>query len=245
MADVAPAPLLPSGSGRRTPRRLSWTPWLLLPLPAQVVATVGAGEVLGAGDVRDGELYWSYAWAVTGLIGYGALIAAALWTASRLGPVREVLGLRTLSPARTVGLVVASSLAIVALNAVLEPIFHGAEQQAEQGGLDPTPFPGGLAAMGAAVLAATVLCVAAPIAEELFFRGLVHGSLRRFGVPVATVVSAAFFAVVHVVPAAFPILFVVGVVLALLYERTGSLLPGILVHACLNSLATTAALLSA
>jgi hypothetical protein len=195
--------------------------------------------------VEDGELYWTYPWAVTGLIGYGVLVAAALWVAGRLGPVREVLGLHGVPVRRTAGLVTVALLAVFAVNAALEPIFHGAERQAEQGGLDPVPFPGGLGATVAAVLAVSVLCVAAPVAEELFFRGLVHGSLRRFGVPLATVASAAIFAAVHFVPAAFPVLFVVGAILAILYERTGSLIPGIVVHALINSLATLGALLSA
>jgi membrane protease YdiL (CAAX protease family) len=38
---------------------------------------------------------------------------------------------------------------------------------------------------------------------------------------------------------------VVGVILAILYERTGSLIPGIVLHALINSLATLGALLSA
>ena len=45
--------------------------------------------------------------------------------------------------------------------------------------------------------------------------------------------------------AAVVILFVVGAILAILYERTGSLIPGIVVHALINSLATLGALLSA
>ena len=245
MAALVSAPAPSADPPRRAPHRVRWTPWLLVPLPAQIAATIGAAEVVGADAVEDGELYWSYPWAVTGLIGYGVLILAALAVARRLGPIRDVLGLRALPAGRTAGLVALSVFAIFVVNAALEPIFHGAERQAEQGGLDPVPFPGGTGAVVAAVLAVSVLCVAAPIAEELFFRGLVHGALRRFGVPLATVLSATFFAGVHFVPAAIPVLFVVGVVLALLYERTGSLIPGIIVHACINSLATAGALLSA
>jgi hypothetical protein len=245
MADVVSAPAPPAGPSGRRPLRLGWTPWLLLPLPAQIAATIGAAQISGADQVEDGRLYWSYPWAVTGLIGYGVLVLTALWAARKLGPVRDVLGLRRVPARRTALLVVITLVAVFLVNVALEPIFHGAERQAEQGGLDPVPFPGGIGAVIAAALAVSVLCVAAPVAEELFFRGLVHGALRRFGVPIATVASSGFFAAVHFVPAAIPVLFAVGVALALLYERTGSLIPGILVHACINSLATLGAFLSA
>ena len=44
---------------------------------------------------------------------------------------------------------------------------------------------------------------------------------------------------------AFAVLIQLGAILAILYERTGSLIPGIVVHALINSLATLGALLSA
>jgi membrane protease YdiL (CAAX protease family) len=112
---------------------------------------------------------------VTGLIGYGVLVGGRAVGCRATRPGREVLGLHAVPVRRTAGLVTLALLAVFAVNAALEPIFHGAERQAEQGGLDPVPFPGGLGATFAAVLAVSVLCVAAPVAEELFFRGLVHG----------------------------------------------------------------------
>ncbi len=234
MADAAVSTSAPSRPG---PPRLPFTPRILAGLPAQLLAGAVVGLAVGASDVRDGDLFWSLAWGVTGLAGYAGLVAATIWAARALGRPRDVLGLRRVPVGRTAALVVASLVAIFVLNAVLEPIFHGAERQAEAGGLDPNPFPGGARATIAAVLAGVVLCVAAPVGEELFFRGLVHGSLRRLGVPVATLLSAAVFAAVHLVPAAFPVLFVVGVILALLYEHTGSLIPGIVVHMLINALA--------
>jgi hypothetical protein len=237
MRAMADAAVSPPELSRPAPPRLPFTPRILAALPAQLVAGLVVGLAVGASDVRDGDLFWSLAWGVTGLAGYTGLVLATLWAARALGRPRDVLGLRRVPVGRTAALVVGSVVAVFVLNALLEPIFHGAERQAEAGGLEPNPFPGGLEATVAAVLAGLVLCVGAPVGEELFFRGLVHGSLRRLGVPVATLLSAAVFAGVHLVPAAFPVLFVVGVILALLYEVTGSLIPGIVVHMLINALA--------
>ncbi|MGA8015397.1 MAG: type II CAAX endopeptidase family protein [Candidatus Dormiibacterota bacterium] len=77
--------------------------------------------------------------------------------------------------------------------------------------------------------------VVAPIVEETFFRGFVYGWMRRqLNVPAAAVLSGCFFALVHFQPVIFVPLAVLGVVLALLYEYSGSLLPGMVVHALFN-----------
>jgi membrane protease YdiL (CAAX protease family) len=90
------------------------------------------------------------------------------------------------------------------------------------------------------VLAGLLVCVVAPICEELFFRGFLFGALRRRGFVVAALVSGVAFGLAHVASA--PIGFIVplatlGVILALLYERTGSLYPPMALHALNNSIA--------
>jgi membrane protease YdiL (CAAX protease family) len=86
-----------------------------------------------------------------------------------------------------------------------------------------------------------LLAVVVPIGEEVFFRGLVYSGLRsRWGTAVAALASAAFFAAVHVqVIHGLPI-FVLGVILAALYERTGSLVPPIVTHGVNNIIAVIA-----
>lgn len=81
--------------------------------------------------------------------------------------------------------------------------------------------------------------VAAPILEEVFFRGLVLESLsRRWGGRAAVLVSSALFGLVH-----FPILpqmvnaFVIGIVMGYIYLRTRSLVSVIAIHAINNGLA--------
>ena len=82
---------------------------------------------------------------------------------------------------------------------------------------------------------APVVILAAPIGEETFFRGFLYKGLRRrFGFPLAAVISSVLFAVVHVQPLLIASLFVVGLGLALVYERRQSLLAAIAAHATFN-----------
>lgn len=82
-----------------------------------------------------------------------------------------------------------------------------------------------------------LVCVVVPIGEEIFFRGFVYGTLRRWGVAMATGLSAVFFAAVHQQVVHFLPIFVLGVILALLYERTRSLVGAVAVHAVNNVVA--------
>ncbi len=86
-----------------------------------------------------------------------------------------------------------------------------------------------------------ITCLLAPLAEEVFFRGLLFPVLRsRWGTAVGVVVTGALFSLVHAggSPAeALIVLFVLGAGLCLLYLRTGSLLPCIGLHALNNAIA--------
>ena len=117
-------------------------------------------------------------------------------------------------------------------------------------GSDKLPSELGVEKSTAALIAAAVfVCVIAPVAEELFFRGFVFGALRRWRVMVAgrnlgtwlaAIVTGLFFGAVHagsaspqyLVPLAF-----LGFVLCLVRWRTGSLYPCIALHSFNNSLA--------
>lgn len=77
---------------------------------------------------------------------------------------------------------------------------------------------------------------AVPMAEELVFRGLLYRWLRRrASVAISALVSALLFGAVHGQLVVVVGGFVVGVVLALAYERSGSLWPPIVIHAVQNS----------
>jgi membrane protease YdiL (CAAX protease family) len=82
-------------------------------------------------------------------------------------------------------------------------------------------------------------CIAAPFVEELTFRGFIFNALRRY-LPVwaAVLASAILFGLAHWEPgnagAILPLV-AAGVVLALVYWRTGSLVASMLTHAMFNS----------
>lgn len=82
-----------------------------------------------------------------------------------------------------------------------------------------------------------LVCVLVPLGEEIFFRGFVYGTLRRWGAAVAAVLSALFFSAVHQQIVHFLPIFVLGVILAVVYERARSLLPSVVIHAVNNVVA--------
>jgi len=93
------------------------------------------------------------------------------------------------------------------------------------------------------------IVVWAGLGEELFYRGYVHGVLRRrHGFAAAALVSAAFFAVRHATQLAlvrptYPwgaaaswagVSFFIGIFMSWLYERSGSLYPPVVAHYLFN-----------
>lgn len=70
-----------------------------------------------------------------------------------------------------------------------------------------------------------------PAAEEVFFRGLLYGFLRRWGVIVAVILSTLIFVFCHPVSHGIPVTRLVGgVVFAVAYEIGSSLLVPITIH---------------
>jgi len=79
--------------------------------------------------------------------------------------------------------------------------------------------------------------IVAPVAEEIFFRGILYGSLRRWGIVVALVLSTTAFAITHGLGHGFPLIQVVGGILfAAAYEIEKNLVAPITIH-CLGNLA--------
>ncbi|MDY7032141.1 MAG: type II CAAX endopeptidase family protein [Thermodesulfobacteriota bacterium] len=70
-----------------------------------------------------------------------------------------------------------------------------------------------------------------PVAEEIFFRGILYGFLRRFGAVVAILLSTAAFAVFHPVGSGIPITQIIGGILfAVSYEFEKNLFVPIVIH---------------
>ncbi|KAL2344545.1 hypothetical protein Fmac_005830 [Flemingia macrophylla] len=78
--------------------------------------------------------------------------------------------------------------------------------------------------------------VLAPVLEETVFRGFLMTSLTKWvPTPVAVVLSAAVFALAHLIPGEFPQLFVLGAALGFSYAQTRNLLTPITIHSFWNS----------
>lgn len=84
-----------------------------------------------------------------------------------------------------------------------------------------------------------ILSVLPSIFEEILFRGYILQSLRRFGDFYAVLISALIFALFHGNFTQLPNAFVMGVAIAFLAVRTGSLIPGMILH-FINNFAITA-----
>ncbi len=100
--------------------------------------------------------------------------------------------------------------------------------------------------LGVLILALLVTAVMAPVCEEVFFRGMLYRYLRaHWPVWAAVLGSASLFGLAHFSGldrlALWPVFTFMGIVLALLYEWTGSLGNTILLHSLNNAILTVLA----
>ena len=74
-------------------------------------------------------------------------------------------------------------------------------------------------------------CFISPVAEEVFFRGVIFGYFRRWGFWPALIISTAGFIAAHLYGNRLPVTQAVGgVVFGIAYEKTGSLATPITIH---------------
>jgi membrane protease YdiL (CAAX protease family) len=173
-----------------------------------------------------------------------SFVGAALYLASSRGRLRLAdFGFRRVSPKIGVSAVVLAGVAYYVVTAIYASLvrLHGNDKLPSELGVSKSTA----ALVGAAVF----VCVIAPIAEELFFRGFIFGALRRMriaiagreiGIWVAAVITGILFGLAHtgsassqyLVPLGF-----LGFVLCLIRWRTRSLYPCMALHAANNALA--------
>ncbi len=148
--------------------------------------------------------------------------AAALGLKGRVSDIPLGIGLGLL------GYFVAAIVGGMIIEAI-RSITGGEVEQPEQIQIDGTPSTGLLIAIGIGVV------LLAPIAEEMLFRGVVFRGLRNWARPgPAIVLSAFFFGIAHLYPLIIPPIFVLGLILAWVVERRGSILPSIAAHVTFN-----------
>jgi uncharacterized protein len=168
----------------------------------------------------------------------GMLVAVAIGMASRWRfSLREAvsrLGLRKFQPSAfgwmfaVLGTYYAGAIAFSAL--VLQP------EQEDIGKDLGVCNPG----IGIAIFAVMAIVVFAPIAEEIFFRGFFYAGLRtRWSLWPSALLSGAVFGLVHAPtgPTAAIPLAGLGVGLAWLYNKTGSIYPSMMAHFLNNAIA--------
>ncbi len=148
-------------------------------------------------------------------------------------PAPWMFGLRGPQPGikQAVGWVVAAYALLIAVGAVWDIFVDFSDGQI-------TDELGVKASDVAAIAGAALVCVAAPITEELLFRGFLFPALRtKIGTAWAALATGVLFGAVHAYgspAAALPLLALFGVLLCLVYLKTRSLLPCIALH-CINN----------
>ena len=178
-------------------------------------------------------------WALLGLLGialYGFMLLA-VW---RLSVVKyrcgwDALGFRSLNVKRALTLAAVVIGAALFINLLYEVLIT----YLGLGPLDPDPVPvrytEGI--LNVAVLSFLAL-IAAPVAEEAFFRGFVFAGVgKRLGFGWGAILSALLFALAHIDPEALVPIFFLGLLLAWLYAKTRSIWACIFTHFLYNSIA--------
>ena len=93
---------------------------------------------------------------------------------------------------------------------------------------------------GTLIGSCVIIIVVAPLCEEIFFRGFLYRILRgRMGLWPALILNGALFGSVHLAsggPLAVALIAPLGFLLCLVYERSGSIYPGIALHALNNAI---------
>ena len=167
--------------------------------------------------------------------------SAVLFARTWAGGVRiSDFGIRRTPLRPAIGWTVLTWFAFLVFSAAWAAIFDITEN-------DDLPKELGADESSAALIGVMILVtLLAPICEEFFFRGFCFTALRRsFGVVVAAVLTGVIFGLIHAggsEPEFLVPLGVLGALLCLLYWRTGSIIPCMVLHALNNSIALGVAL---
>ena len=225
----------PAGDGRPADAQA----WGLLQVAVGLAVVLFAAIIVSGGvDLLFGEgnLAWG-AIAGSALLG---LAMAGMPAVAAIGGSRQVpLALGLTVPQLPFLKTAAFTAAALGLSMGATGLYSWAVRALDVGILVPPEIPGVLVLPGAgAVLTFAALAGWTPLTEEIFFRGFVFAGLaNRLGTVRGVVLSAAVFSLFHVAPSVLLPIFVTGILLALLYQRTRSIWPCIAAHAGQNAAA--------
>ncbi|MYE55063.1 MAG: CPBP family intramembrane metalloprotease [Chloroflexi bacterium] len=224
--------------------RTSVAPWSLrdVIVASVLLFPVGVGGSLGLGLalIRTGLVADKTLAAVLGSVLLPTTLLAGAWI---FGVRRHKVSLNSLGFRRT-SLTSVTWLPLVALSIGLSATAVYA-LLAQWLGIDILVPDQGLeeiAALDGAAMLPTFAIVGllAPFAEEVFFRGFLLAALASvIGGLRGALVSSAIFSVAHLNVGTLAPIFVMGMLLAWLYLRTGSIWPPIVAHAAQNLIALT------
>jgi membrane protease YdiL (CAAX protease family) len=195
---------------------------LVLGVPGALIVD-GEGEVTTAGKIVAQIGF------VLGLLLVPFAVARSRGSSS-LGESMRRLGVRGFRPSAFKWMA-AAVVAYYVFAVLYTVLIHEPEQEEIADAFGPIPFQILLVVFGAA------------IAEEICFRGMLFGGLReRLPRVPAALIAGAVFGVLHATSgiSAVPVLIAFGFIFCLLYEKTGSVVPGILLHMLNNSVALAA-----
>jgi membrane protease YdiL (CAAX protease family) len=176
------------------------------------------------------DTLYRYDTAISGVVFYALTLGILLLIAR--GLTRGELGLRApASWSAALGFTLVVLIALLVAEVALESVLHGTQEQ----GLEPSHWEPSKAVPFA--LNAAVVILAAPLVEEFTYRGVGFALIAPLGSLAAVVGTSLAFAADHGLVEGFPALFVFGLGVAVVRLRTGSIYPGMLLHACFNALA--------
>ena len=198
-----------------------------------LAAVAYAGRLAGSEAPEDVLYLWSTF--IGALVQYGIMLILILAIAH--GFDRRLLAFELPDRAgRAVGRALIALVVIVASAAALSPFLDAGDEQ----GLVPDAWDSSRAAPFLAN--AAVVTLVAPFVEELLYRGLGYGLLWPFVGPwPAILVTGVAFGLAHGLVLGLPVLTVFGITLGWLRWQTGSVVPGMIVHALFNGAALAAA----
>jgi uncharacterized protein len=205
----------------------------VLALVVPTVVAVVALALSGRDDLEDIPL-WATALFQVPL--WAGLLGAPLWATYLKGrrSLAEDFGLRMKPMDVPLGLAVGFVGQIVLL-LLLSLVYHLLGIDLDKVGETAEELTEGATNAVGVLLLVLIVGFAAPVFEELFYRGLwLRAIERRAGTVVAVIGSSVLFGLVHFEPYDLPALIGFGVIAAVLTVRTGRLGPAIWAHVAFN-----------
>lgn len=213
---------------------LAFGVYLVLQFVVAIIAGIFVAASMGISSPEDFEAALSNPWMILVLVTASAV--AALSGVALVAAIRKLdlasLGLRPTSGRWLLaGLGVCALGVLVNLAVVLLYVWISGDTA------DPQAALMGVALKGSALQFVLMLLMGGlvvPIGEELLFRGILFAWLRRWGLPLSVTLSALAFGLFHGFSIVFFTAAILGAMLALLYEWSGSLWPPIIAHSANN-----------